>query len=139
MKLVQRLFESRYRVYWEDTDAGGVVYHSRYLNFMERARTDCLLALGLGQAELKSKAERLFVVTRVEMDFLAPARLEDELVVETGVQSMRKASMVFSQTITRGADQLLLNRALVSVACLDATHFKPARLPEPLVAALKIS
>lgn len=131
----KRVFESQYRVYWEDTDAGGVVYHSRYINFLERARTDCLLELGLGQVKLQEESQRLFVVTRIETDFVAPARLEDELVVRTSIESMKKVSMVFAQVILRQRDQQVLNRAQVTVACLDSNHFKPARLPEPLVTA----
>lgn len=131
------VFESTYRVYWEDTDAGGVVYHARYLNFLERARTDCLLALGLGQSGLKDKSGQLFVVTRIETDFIHPARLEDELVVTTRVESMKRASMVFAQTIRRKADQQKLNEARVTVACLNSETFKPARLPTQLVAAFQ--
>ena len=131
------VFESTYRVYWEDTDAGGVMYHARYLNFLERARTDCLLALGLGQSALKSNSGQLFVVTRIETDFIHPARLEDELVVTTRVQNMKRASMVFAQTIFRKADQQRLNEARVTVACLDSETFKPARLPNQLVRALQ--
>ncbi|MDR9390226.1 MAG: tol-pal system-associated acyl-CoA thioesterase [Wenzhouxiangella sp.] len=128
----------RYRVYWEDTDAGGVMYHARYLNFFERARTDYLLALGCPQVELKERTGRLFVVTHVSTDYLAPARLEDELAVSVCVEDIKPASMVFLQTIERqGTTNTTLARARVGVACLDATRFKPARLPQDLVAAIK--
>lgn len=127
----------RYRVYWEDTDAGGVVYHARYLHFFERARTDFLLALGFPQARLKEEAQRLFVVTRIQMDFIHPARLEDELVVDVSIEDMKKASMVFSQSIRRDKDNRMLNQAQVRVACVDANSFKPARLPDSLVAVIQ--
>lgn len=127
----------RYRVYWEDTDAGGVVYHARYLHFLERARTDFLLSLGFPQTTLRETLSKLFVVTRIETNFIQPARLEDELQVNVSVQNLKKASMVFFQTIRRCDDNQLLNEAWVSVACVDATNFKPARLPDVLVAAIQ--
>lgn len=124
-----------YRVYWEDTDAGGVVYHARYLHFLERSRSDLLLELGLPQLTLKQDTGKVFVVTRIETDFLKPAQLEDELVVSAGIEQMKKASMVFSQSIVRKADQQLLVNARIVVACVDAETFKPARLPDALMAA----
>ncbi len=124
-----------YRVYWEDTDAGGVVYHARYLHFYERARTDWLLALGFPQVEFREKTQCVFVVTRMEIDFLKPAHLEDELRVSVRVEEMKKASMVFAQTIERVSDHALLNRAKVSVATVHSDTFKPTRLPRELVAA----
>ena len=127
----------RYRVYWEDTDAGGVVYHARYLHFLERARTDFLLSLGFPQTTLRQTLEKLFVVTRIETNFIQPARLEDELQVDVRVEHMKKASMVFFQTIRRCQDDQLLNEAWVTVACVDANTFKPARLPDSLMAAIQ--
>lgn len=123
-----------YRVYWEDTDAGGVVYHARYLHFYERARTYWLLALGLPQVQFRAKTGCVFVVTRMDLDFLKPAHLEDELRVSVRVEAMKKASMVFAQTIERVSDQALLNRARVSVATVHSDTFKPVRLPAELVA-----
>lgn len=128
-----------YRVYWEDTDAGGVVYHARYLHFYERARTDWLLALGFPQVEFRAKTQCVFVVTRIETDFIKPARLEDELLVSVCVEDMKKASMVFDQTILRASDNALLNRAKVTVASVHADTFKPARLPAQLRAAFQHS
>jgi len=128
-----------YRVYWEDTDAGGVVYHARYLHFYERARTDWLLALGFPQVAFRAKTQCVFVVTQMQMDFLKPAQLEDELSVSVHVQQMRKASMVFDQTIERVSDNALLNRAEVSVAAVHSDTFKPSRLPREFITALKPS
>lgn len=126
---------SRYRVYWEDTDAGGVVYHSRYLNFMERARSDWLLALGFPQVDLRERQGCLFVVTSVAIRFLAPARLEDELAVSVGVEALRAASMVMMQQIRRH-DGELLAEGQVSIACLAAPTFRPMRIPQGLRAAI---
>ncbi|TVS11303.1 MAG: tol-pal system-associated acyl-CoA thioesterase [Wenzhouxiangella sp.] len=125
----------RYRVYWEDTDAGGVVYHSRYLNFMERARSDWLLALGFPQVELRERQQRLFVVTSVRIDFCAPARLEDELAVDVAVEELRAASMRIGQRIVR-QDGALLAKACITIACLAADSFRPARMPQSLRAAI---
>ncbi len=133
------MHHSTYRVYWEDTDAGGVVYHARYLHFYERARTDWLLALGFPQVEFRAKTQCVFVVTRMEMDFLMPAHLEDELVVSVCVEDMKKVSMVFGQTMRRVSDNALLNRAQVTVASVHTDTFKPARLPAELVAAFQPS
>ena len=127
-----------YRVYWEDTDAGGVVYHARYLNFLERARSDYLLALGYPQVALKARAGRLFVVTHASIDYIAPARLEDELAVSVRVEQLKQASMVFEQAIERrGSAATPLAHAQVTVACLDAQSFKPARLPPDLATTIQ--
>lgn len=127
----------KYRVYWEDTDAGGVVYHARYLHFFERARSDWLLALGFPQVELKNKANRLFAVSRMDTKFLSPARLEDELEVTVVVEALRAASVHFRQEMYRVADGQLLAQADVRVVCLSADQFRPARAPQGLAEAIK--
>ncbi len=125
----------RYRVYWEDTDAGGVVYHARYLHFLERARSDWLLRLGFPQISLRERDNRLFVVTSLQMEFLAPARLEDELAVGVAVEQLRAVSMRMAQTVTGPGNRLLLT-AKISIACLAADSFRPARMPRRLHAAV---
>lgn len=125
----------RYRVYWEDTDAGGVVYHARYLHFMERARSDWLTALGISQPELRAEHGLLFAVTHVEIDFRKPARLEDELEVSVRVQQLGRVRMDFVQEIVR--DGLCLVTATVRAACLDAKRFAPARLPTPIAERIR--
>jgi acyl-CoA thioester hydrolase len=130
-------YRKHYRVYWEDTDAGGVVYHARYLHFFERARSDWLRELGFPQQQLKQGGNRVFAVTRMETDFIAPARLEDELAVSVCVETLRGASMSFTQRITRASDGLTLAEARVDAACLDAVTFRPARAPRDLVAAIE--
>src|ERR1700679_3042829 len=85
------------RIYWEDTDAGGVVYHANYLRFMERARTEWLRAQGIDQVALREASSLGFVVRDMQLDFLRPARLNDELMVSVGVKERRSASMLFDQ------------------------------------------
>ncbi|HKL50195.1 MAG TPA: tol-pal system-associated acyl-CoA thioesterase [Wenzhouxiangellaceae bacterium] len=125
----------RYRVYWEDTDAGGVVYHARYLQFLERARSDWLAGLGVSQTELRREQGLIFAVTRMQIDFRKPARLEDELDVFVRVQSVGRARMDFTQQIRRGDD--LLIEAAVRAACLDAERFAPARMPAEIQEKLR--
>jgi len=127
----------KYRVYWEDTDAGGVVYHARYLHFFERARSDWLLALGFPQVELRNRANRLFAVSRMDTHFIAPARLEDELDVSVTVEQLRAASVYFAQTIHRVADGQLLATASVRAVCLAADTFRPARAPAGMFEAIR--
>ncbi|MFU8832054.1 MAG: tol-pal system-associated acyl-CoA thioesterase [Wenzhouxiangella sp.] len=127
----------KYRVYWEDTDAGGVVYHARYLHFFERGRSDWLLALGFPQVKLRDEANRLFAVSRMDTHFLAPARLEDELEVSVVVEDVRAASVHFKQAIHRAKDKELLARADVRAVCLAADTFRPARAPADIFAAIK--
>ena len=126
----------RYRVYWEDTDAGGVVYHARYLAFFERARSDWLLGLGVPQVELRERDNRVFAVSRMDIEFLSPARLEDELEVTVDVEQFRAATVLFVQRMFRGDGQLLA-RASVRVACLAADSFRPARAPARLQQTIK--
>jgi acyl-CoA thioester hydrolase len=122
----------KYRVYWEDTDAGGVVYHARYLHFFERARSDWLLSLGFPQVELRDRTNRLFAVSRMDTRFLVPARLEDELEVTVVVEQLRAASVHFSQAMYRAGDGQLLATADVRAVCLAADTFRPARAPAEL-------
>jgi acyl-CoA thioester hydrolase len=116
------------RVYWEDTDAGGVVYHASYVRFLERARTEWLRALGIGQQELRESQDLVLVVRAMDLDFHQPARLDDELLASVVVTERRKASLLIEQEITRG-DQVLV-RANVRVACLVASSFRPRGLPD---------
>jgi acyl-CoA thioester hydrolase len=124
------------RVYWEDTDAGGVVYHAGYLRFMERARSEWLRALGLDQLAFKQATGLAFMVRDMQIDFLKPALLDDELVVTVGVIERRAASILFAQTVTRTSDEAVaascLVRARVRVACVDVRHMRPAQIPAEL-------
>ena len=118
------------RVYWEDTDAGGVVYHAQYLAFLERARTEWLRALGKAQERLRAEHDLVFAVRAMRIDFRAPARLDDWLDVSVAVREVRKASLVFAQAIHR--DGMLLLDAEVRVAALRASDFRPRPLPPDL-------
>ncbi|MDQ6646306.1 MAG: tol-pal system-associated acyl-CoA thioesterase [Pseudomonadota bacterium] len=120
------------RVYWEDTDAGGVVYHASYVRFLERARTEWMRALGVDQMAFKQETGLAFLVREMRLDFLKPALLDDELSVTVEVKERRAASILFTQTITR-ADGNCLVRASVRVACVDLKRMRPAAIPADLI------
>ena len=122
------------RVYWEDTDAGGVVYYANYLKFMERARSEWLRALGFEQDVLRDEAGVVFVVRRVEIDYLSSARFNDQIDVDVSVHEVGRASFSVKQTLTRGPTRLV--SAQLRLACVDASHFKPVRIPPPILQAL---
>jgi acyl-CoA thioester hydrolase len=122
------------RVYWEDTDAGGVVYYANYLKFMERARSEWLRGLGFEQDALRDEAGVVFVVRRVEIDYLAPARFNDQLEVSVNLLELGRASLGVAQTLTRGASRLV--SAQVTLACVDAMRFKPVKIPAPILQVL---
>ncbi|MDQ3511290.1 MAG: tol-pal system-associated acyl-CoA thioesterase [Pseudomonadota bacterium] len=124
------------RVYWEDTDAGGVVYHAQYLAFLERARSEWMRAQGYGQDALRLEHGLVFAVRAMTLDFLKPARLDDALLVSASLRQCRRASAVFAQSVRRG-DELLLS-ATVRVAALDAGGFRPQAIPPPLYEQLKL-
>ena len=126
------VFSFPIRVYWEDTDAGGVVYHASYLRFLERARTEWLRALGAGQQELREREDLVLVIREMALDFHKPARLDDLLQASVELVERRRASLVFAQQITRG-DEVLVD-AQVRAACLVASSFKPRALPPWLLA-----
>ena len=121
------------RVYWEDTDAGGVVYHGSYVRFLERARTEWLRAQGIGQQALRAGEDVVLAIRDMTLDFRYPARLDDELQVSVAMTERRAASLLVAQAISRG-DRVLVT-ATVRVACLAASTFRPRPLPEWLAAA----
>src|ERR1700722_13454950 len=123
-------FEIACRVYWEDTDAGGVVYYANYLKFMERCRTDWLRALGIDQQRLRADRMLQFVVVSVTVDFLRPAVLNDEVIVTAELERLSGATIAFTQTIMRGDEQLI--DANTRVACLDSGTLKPRPIPKDL-------
>lgn len=120
------------RVYWEDTDAGGVVYHGAYLRFLERARSEWLRALGVDQSRLKEQRDLVFVVSALSLSFRRPARLDDQLLVASSLARRGGASLDFAQTISRGAESELLLDATVQVVCVSASAFKPRPIPDDL-------
>jgi acyl-CoA thioester hydrolase len=119
------------RVYYEDTDAAGVVYYANYLRFMERARTEWLSARGFGVAALEGEHGIAFAVRRVEIDYLRPARLDDRLDVTFTVVEGGRSRLVADQEIRRGHE--VLTRARVTIACLDQRSWRPARIPAALL------
>jgi len=126
------IFQIPVRVYYEDTDAGGVVYHTGYLRFMERARTEWLRAGGFEQDQLRDEQGVLFVVRRAEVDFIKPARFNERLGVTARVAEIKRASFSCEQEIRREPDGEILCRGLVKVVCVDAERFLPAAFPEAI-------
>jgi acyl-CoA thioester hydrolase len=122
------------RVYWEDTDAGGVVYHASYLRFLERARSEWLRSLGFAQDAMREGEGVVFVVRAMRLEFLRPAKLDDELRVEVALRERRRASMTMMQVIRRGETPLL--EAEVKVACVAAADFRPRAVPGALAALM---
>jgi acyl-CoA thioester hydrolase len=118
------------RIYWEDTDAGGVVYYANYLKFMERCRTDWLRALGIDQQRLRAERGLQFAVVSVTVEFLRPAVLNDEIIVTAELLRFSGATITFKQTIMRGDAQLI--DASTRVACLDSGTLKPRPIPKDL-------
>ncbi len=128
-------FELQVRVYYEDTDAGGVVYHSNYLNFMERARSEWLRHLGFEQDELISQHEILFAVRKINIDYNSPARFNDLLGIKTSISSRGKASLVFEQIIFNQMDETIC-QAEVKIVCLNSKNMKPEAIPENILSEL---
>jgi acyl-CoA thioester hydrolase len=123
------------RVYWEDTDAGGVVFYANYLKFFERARTEWLRALGVGQQQLREATGAIFIVTDTSVRYRAPARLDDELVVTVALRQRGTASMTIAQQAWRGAT--LLAEGEIRIGCVDHGTFRPRRIPNEVVATLE--
>lgn len=117
------------RVYYEDTDAGGVVYYANYLKFMERARTEMLRAIGFEQDNIRQEQGLIFAVHSVEAKYHKPAVFNDELNVISKIPILSKASLVFTQRVLRACDDMPLCSADIKVACLQADSFTPAAIP----------
>ncbi|MDD5114327.1 MAG: tol-pal system-associated acyl-CoA thioesterase [Methylobacter sp.] len=122
------------RVYYEDTDAGGVVFYANYLKFFERARTEMLRAMGYEQDRLIAEQGIIFVVRSVQVDYLLPARFNELLQVTAKVSVAKKASLTFEQIITR--DDAVLTSGVIRIACLDANTMRPKAIPEILLEQL---
>ena len=123
-------FEWPLRVYYEDTDASGVVYHANYLRYFERARTEWLRALGCNQDALRAEHGVVFTVSRIEVVYRLPARLDDELAATVAVSDCKRASLVMQQRLNRrGASPVTLASAEVRIACVHADSFRPTALP----------
>ena len=129
------IFTYPIREYYEDTDAGGVVYHARYLHFFERARTEYLRQLGFSQQMLLAEMQLAFVVKTMEIDYSYPARLDDLLLVETLVEEVKGATIRFVQTLKR--NETILCKSAVKVACVDLGKMKPVAIPTGIKAAFQ--
>jgi len=129
-----REFSLDLRVYIEDTDAGGIVYYVNYLKFMERARTELMRRLGFGKMYIFNH-DLMFVVREMNVQYLRPATLDDELVVTAAVRELRGASMLMHQAVRRGAQSLAEGE--VTIACVDRAGLKPRRMPADMVARLR--
>jgi acyl-CoA thioester hydrolase len=126
----QNEFSWPVRVYYEDTDAGGVVYYANYLRYLERARTELLRSLGFEQDKLKQDQGIIFAVRSVSIEYLKPAVFNDTLSVSATISRLARASFTFQQNIMRPSDNTLISNAVVKIACIDASQFIPTKLPK---------
>ena len=133
------LFEWPLRIYWEDTDAGGIVFYANYLKFFERARTEWLRAKGIEQQALRDASGGMFVVSDAQVRYLSPARLDDELIVTASPQEIGRASMtIWQQAFLKTQKQTtLLCEATIRIGWINAHSYKPSRIPPSLLEALK--
>ncbi len=135
-------FEFPIRIYWEDTDAGGIVFYANYLKFFERARTEWLRSLGLGQQRLREQTGGMFVVTDARLRYLRPARLDDELIVTAHLHETGRASLTIVQQALLNNEQapnhprVLLSEGTIRIGWVDAASMRPARIPSTLLEQL---
>ena len=132
------VFEFPIRIYWEDTDAGGIVFYANYLKFMERGRTEWLRSLGLEQQRLREQVGGMFVVSEATIKYLQPARLDDELIVTAELQDAGRASMQITQRVLLKQKQptdtpQLLCECTIRIGWVDAVSMRPARIPQSLI------
>ena len=133
------VFEFPVRVYYEDTDSGGLVYYANYLKFLERARTEMLRSLGIEQDRLIAEESIIFAVRSANIDYLRPARFNELLVATAQVKKLGKASVLFLQEVRKAhAPSLVCVRAEVKIACLDAVRMTPTPLPLLMLECLKL-
>jgi acyl-CoA thioester hydrolase len=123
------------RVYWEDTDAGGIVFYANYLKFFERARTEWLRSLGIEQQQLRETTGGMFVVAETTVRYLRPARLDDELIVTASLQQTGRASMTIWQQVF--LKNTLLCEGTIRIGWVDATSMQAARIPQNIIERLK--
>src|SRR6478752_3431724 len=128
-------FHHPVRVYWEDTDAGGIVFYANYLKFFERARTEWLRSLGIAQSALREEVGGMFIVSETSARYLAPAKLDDELSVTAALEAGGRASLIIAQQARRG--DTLLCEGTIRIGWVDAATLRPARIPETILEVLK--
>ena len=131
-------FQLPVRVYWEDTDAGGIVFYANYLKFMERARTEWLRSLGIAQRELREETGGQFVVSETALKYHRPARLDDELLVTADVQQIGSASLIIGQRVLSKTEQgILLCDGTIRIGWVDAATLRPSRIPAQVSGTLE--
>ena len=130
-------FQWSIRVYWEDTDAGGIVFYANYLKFFERARTEWLRGLGIGQQQLKESAGGMFVVAETSVRYLRPARLDDELIVTASLQQSGRASMTIGQQVL--LKNTVLCEGIIRIGWVDAASMQAIRIPRTIIESLRVS
>ena len=138
MSLPNSVFKFPIRVYWEDTDAGGIVFYANYLKFFERSRTEWLRSLGIEQFDLKEQTGGMFVVAETNLRYLRPARLDDELIVTASIKKKGRSAMIIEQQALLKTEQLdqtgaLICEGSVRIAWLNAATLQPARMPQQLL------
>ena len=126
----KKIFSFPVRVYFQDTDAGGVVYHANYVNFMERARTEWLRTFGYSNAGMMKELGMMFVVRMIKLDYLKPALLDDLLTVTAQIKDIGRSRVTLLQTVSRGEE--LLTEGEVHLVCVTAASFKPVSVPDVL-------
>ena len=129
-------FEWSVRVYFEDTDSGGVVYHANYLKFMERARTEWLRTLGLNQIKLKQEDKVMFVVRKIDIQYKMPARFNDELLIQTDCVKTTDYSIILKQNILRSKQ--IITEGKVEIVCINSDLFRPVRIPKMVKQLMEI-
>ncbi|WP_332774712.1 tol-pal system-associated acyl-CoA thioesterase [Polaromonas sp.] len=129
------------RVYWEDTDAGGIVFYANYLKFFERARTEWLRSLGIEQQRLRESTDGMFVVSETSLRYLRPARLDDELIVTASLMEAGRASLIIRQQalLKSGPSPVLLCEGTIRIGWVETASLKPARIPASILDSLKTS
>ena len=127
------------RIYWEDTDAGGIVFYANYLKFFERARTEWLRSLGIEQHSLREQTGGMFIVSETQVRYLQPARLDDELIVTAELADKGRASMLIRQQayLKSTGTPRLLTEASIRIGWVNATSLKPARIPSSILDSLE--
>ena len=131
-------FSHPVRVYWEDTDAGGVVFYANYLKFFERARSEWLRSLGIAQQALREASGGMFVVSEAQIKYHRPAKLDDELLVTARLIESGRASLTIEQkAFQRGDARELLCEGSIRIGCVEAASMKPARIPKNVLEVLK--
>ena len=124
------------RVYWEDTDAGGIVFYANYLKFFERARTEWLRSLGIEQSRLREETGGIFIVSETKVRYLSPARLDDELLATAQLQETGRASMTIAQQALQPTTGRVLAEGIIRIGWVDAATLRPARIPAVILEAL---